>query len=152
MFGTSGVRGPVGDVVTAELALSVGRAVGVDADRVVVGRDVRETGDLLGDAVAAGLREAGTDVVDVGVASTPTIARAVGWQNADVGIAVTASHNPPADNGLKLWDETGKAFDRTSLETIERRIETDHVDLVGWDDVGSREAWPDATDRHVDEI
>lgn len=152
LFGTSGVRGPVGDVVTAELALSVGRAVGVDADRVVVGRDVRETGDLLVDAVAAGLRESGTDVVDVGVATTPTIARSVGWRDADLGIAVTASHNPPADNGLKLWDETGKALDRDSLSTIEERIEVGETDLVAWDAVGERTSWTEATDRHVDAL
>ncbi|MFC3956969.1 phosphopentomutase/phosphoglucosamine mutase [Halovivax cerinus] len=152
LFGTSGVRGPVGDAVTAELALSVGRAVGVDADRVVVGRDVRETGDLLVDAVAAGLRESGTDVVDVGVATTPTIARSVGWRHADRGIAVTASHNPPADNGLKLWDETGKALDRDSLATIERRIEHDETALVAWDDVGDRVTWSEAIDQHVEAI
>ncbi len=152
LFGTSGVRGPVGETVTAELALSIGRAVGSDADRVVVGRDVRESGELLASAVATGLRECGADVVDVGVASTPTIARSVGWREADAGIAVTASHNPPEDNGLKLWSASGRAFDRESLAAVERRIETDDYALAAWNGLGSRETWADAVDRHVEAL
>ena len=90
MFGTSGIRGPVGETVTASLALSVGRALGVDADRVVIGRDPRESGKPLVDALAAGLCESGVDVVDLGLAATPTVARAVGWEDADAGVVVTA--------------------------------------------------------------
>ncbi len=138
MFGTSGVRGPVGETVTADLALSVGRAVGIDADRVVVGRDPRESGRLLIDALAAGLRESGTDVVDVGLAATPTVARGVGWTGADAGVAVTASHNPPPDNGLKLWQPTGQAFDTDARERIADRVREDAADLVPWDRVGDR--------------
>ncbi|MFB6142291.1 MAG: phosphoglucosamine mutase [Halorientalis sp.] len=148
MFGTSGIRGPVGEDVTAALALSVGRAVGVDADRVVVGRDPRESGALLTDALAAGLRESGTDVVDLGLAATPTVARAVGWEDADAGVAVTASHNPPQDNGLKLWRPDGRAFDESRRETVSRRVEADESDLRPWDALGERTA-RDAADRHV---
>ncbi|MFC6765765.1 phosphoglucosamine mutase, partial [Natrinema soli] len=69
MFGTSGIRGTVGEEVTAELALSVGRAVASDGyDRVVVGRDARESGKVLTDALTAGLRECGADVLEAGVA------------------------------------------------------------------------------------
>ncbi len=147
MFGTSGIRGPVGETVTADLALSVGRAVGVDADRVVVGRDPRESGQLLTDALAAGLRESGTDVVDLGLAATPTVARAVAWEDADAGAAITASHNPPQDNGIKLWQPSGQAFDEPRRTTITDRIESDAADLAAWDGLGTRER-TDATDRH----
>ncbi|WP_394348661.1 phosphopentomutase/phosphoglucosamine mutase [Halovivax sp.] len=149
LFGTSGVRGPVGETVTAELALSVGRAVGSAAARVVVGRDVRESGAVLESAVHAGVRECGADVVDVGVASTPTIARSVGWRGADAGIAITASHNPPEDNGLKLWSASGRAFDRDRLAAVERRIERGEYELAAWNEIGSYESWSEATDRHV---
>ena len=152
LFGTSGVRGPVGETVTCELALSIGRAVGSGTDRVVVGRDVRESGRMLAAAVTAGLRECGADVVDVGVASTPTIARSVAWCEADAGIAVTASHNPPEDNGLKLWTERGKTYDPAALDAVERRIEAEEYDLVAWDAVGSIERWSGAGDRHVEAI
>ncbi|RRJ28590.1 phosphoglucosamine mutase [Halocatena pleomorpha] len=149
MFGTSGIRGPVGEEVTAELALAVGRAVGVDADRIVMGRDARESGTVLADAFAAGVREVGADVVDLSLASTPTVARAVGWYDADAGCSITASHNPPEDNGLKLWQPDGQAFDAELRETIEARVrEGVASDLRKWDEQGSYTT-ADATERHI---
>ncbi|MFB6164403.1 MAG: phosphoglucosamine mutase [Haloarculaceae archaeon] len=151
MFGTSGIRGPVGETVTADLALSVGRAVGIDADRVVVGRDPRESGRLLTDALTAGLRESGTDVVDLGLAATPTVARAVAWEGADAGVSVTASHNPPADNGIKLWQRSGQAYDEALRETIEERLASDAAALRSWDALGERSR-ADARERHADAL
>ena len=147
MFGTSGIRGPVGEEVTAALALDVGRALGAETDRVVVGRDPRESGRLLTDALAAGLRECGTDVVDLGLAATPTVARAVAWEGADAGAAVTASHNPPADNGIKLWQRSGQAFDAPMRERVAERVRAGESDLAAWDGLGDRTA-ADATARH----
>ncbi|MFB6192418.1 MAG: phosphoglucosamine mutase [Haloarculaceae archaeon] len=165
LFGTSGIRGPVGGTVTAELALRVGRAVGrgvgpdatetdgnADDRRVVVGRDARDSGRALADALAAGIREVGTDVVDVGRAATPTVARAVGWADAIAGVAVTASHNPPADNGLKPWGPSGRAFDPAACARVEGALGSG-AGLVGADGVGDRrrrEEW--ATERHVDAL
>ena len=147
MFGTSGIRGPVGEEVTAGLALAVGRALGAETDRVVVGRDPRESGRLLTDALAAGLRECGTDVVDLGLAATPTVARGVAWEDADAGAAVTASHNPPADNGIKLWQPSGQAFDAPMRERVADRVRAGEPTLASWDALGGRTA-ADATDRH----
>lgn len=138
MFGTSGIRGPVGEDVTASLALSVGRALGVDTERVVVGRDPRRSGELLLDALTAGLRESGVDVIDLGMAATPTIARGVGWEGADAGVVVTASHNPPQDNGIKLWQPSGQAFDAQLRERIETRVRNDESELVSWVRLGTR--------------
>jgi phosphoglucosamine mutase len=157
LFGTSGVRGPVGEEVTAALALDVGRAVGTDLAargdprRVVVGRDPRESGELLVDALAAGLRETGADVVDVGVASTPTVARAVAWESAGAGASVTASHNPAPDNGIKLWQPSGQAYDIARREEIERRVGADDHALAAWDGLGARTT-ADAATRHVDHL
>ena len=151
MFGTSGIRGPVGEAVTADLALSVGRALGAGADRVVVGRDPRESGELLLDALAAGLRETGTDVIDLGPAATPTVARAVGWEDCDAGVSVTASHNPPPDNGLKLWQPSGQAFDAPRRARITERVESGDWTLEPWDGLGARES-ADATERHVEAL
>ena len=119
-FGTSGIRGRVGADIDAELALTVGRALAGETDRVVVGRDARTSGPTLVDALASGLTECGTDVIDVGVASTPTVARAIATWDADAGVAVTASHNPPQDNGLKLWQPSGQAFDQSRTEPPRR--------------------------------
>ncbi|WP_299262343.1 phosphoglucosamine mutase [Halorientalis sp.] len=148
MFGTSGIRGPVGQTVTADLALSVGRALGVETDRVVVGRDPRESGELLTDALTAGLCESGTDVLDLGLAATPTVARTVAWDDADAGVSITASHNPPTDNGIKLWQASGQAFDADRRETISRRVREDAADLQAWDGLGDRRDAA-ARERHV---
>lgn len=151
MFGTSGIRGRVGDEVTAQLGVQLGEAVAEwGAERVVIGRDPRESGTYLSAAVRSGLRQAGTDVIELGLAATPTIARAVSWRNADAGVAVTASHNPPPDNGFKLWLPSGQAFRPDDQAEIEKYLETG-VDGTAraWDDVGTREAWSGATDRHA---
>ncbi|MEM4779991.1 MAG: phosphoglucosamine mutase [Halalkalicoccus sp.] len=153
LFGTSGIRGPVGDVVTGDLALSVGRAVASEgAGRVVIGRDPRESGEWLCEAATAGARECGADVLDAGMVATPTLARAVGREDADAGIVVTASHNPPEDNGLKLWNPSGQAFDAGQSEAIEARIESGEYDLGGWDAGGDRTLLENATERHAEEL
>jgi phosphoglucosamine mutase len=149
MFGTSGVRGPVGDAVTAETALSVGRALGTTGrDRVVVGRDPRTSGPLLADALSAGLRETGADVVRLGLAATPTVARAVAARDADAGVSVTASHNPPADNGLKLWQPSGQAFDTPMQDAIADVVAAESYDLRPWDGLGEETAWTGARAAH----
>jgi phosphoglucosamine mutase len=152
MFGTSGIRGRVGEDVTADLALSVGRALSVAADRVVVGRDARESGAFLADALTAGLQECGTDVVDLGRAATPTVARSVAWRDADAGVVVTASHNPARDNGIKLWSPSGQAFDEAKREAMTDRIESGAGDPEAWDAAGDRTEWAGAFDRHVETL
>mgnify|MGYP000353676415 FL=1 len=151
MFGTSGIRGAVGDEVTASLALSIGRALGVDAETVVVGRDARESGHTLLDALTAGLRETGTDVVDLGLAATPTVARGVGWRDADAGVVVTASHNPATDNGVKLWQPSGQAFDSALQDEIAERVHAEDPALVPWDELGER-VHRDGRQRHTDAL
>jgi len=153
MFGTSGIRGRVGDEVTAGLALSVGRAVASEGyERVVVGRDVRDSGAMLVDAVSAGLCECGTDVVTVGVEATPTVARAIDPLEADAGVVVTASHNPATDNGIKLWNPSGKAFGPDQRDAIERRIREDDYELAAWDGVGGRTSHDGVRSIHADAL
>lgn len=154
MFGTSGIRGTVGETVTAELALSLGRAVGsaMHPESVVVGRDPRTTGPLLLDALSAGLRETGVDVIDIGVEATPTIARSIGWQGADFGIAVTASHNPPTDNGFKFWNPDGSAFDSAQRDMITDCVNADAFDLTDWTTVGTQSTWNGAREMHASAI
>lgn len=150
MFGTSGIRGPVGEEITAALALRVGRAL-ADYDRVVVGRDPRESGETLQAALTAGLRESGTDVIDLGVAATPTVGRAVEWENAGAGVVITASHNPPEDNGIKLWQPSGQAFDADLREQMTERIESEAATLADWDEFGEHST-VDHTETHRDTL
>lgn len=124
MFGTSGVRGRVGDEVTAALALDIGRALVTDgAQTVVLGRDARKSGQTLSRAVSAGITECGGNVIDVGVQPTPTVARTVVREEADAGVVVTASHNPAPDNGMKLWAADGRAFGEDANARITELVE-----------------------------
>jgi phosphoglucosamine mutase len=150
MFGTSGIRGEFGSDVTAGLAVDVGRALASEGnERVVVGRDPRESGLILVDALSAGLRECGTDVVRLGEVPTPTVARAIEWYDADAGVVVTASHNPPRDNGLKLWSADGSAVVGDEQASIAGRLERDAYDLQRWDELGDVETVCEARYRHA---
>ncbi|MEZ3115648.1 phosphoglucosamine mutase [Halobaculum sp. MBLA0147] len=153
MFGTSGVRGPIGEEITAETALAVGRALpSCGYDHVVVGRDPRETGAVLVDALASGVRECGGDVVELGLAATPTVARSVAELDADAGVSVTASHNPAPDNGLKLWTPSGQAFDERRRGEITACVENEAWEFADWDAFGDRRRDEDATERHRDAL
>jgi phosphomannomutase len=115
LFGTAGVRGDAETEVTPSLALAVGRAAADDGAEFVVGRDGRETGPALAAAVEAGLECGGADVVRVGQVPTPALAYASQGRR---GVMVTASHNPPADNGLKLFVD-GSEYDREAERAVE---------------------------------
>ena len=111
-IGVSGIRGVVGEFLTPALACSFAQAFGtyVRGGRVVLGRDTRKSGEMLTHAVASGLLAAGCEVVEVGILPTPTIQIYVAATHAQGGIAITASHNPPEYNALKLFNAQGLFF------------------------------------------
>jgi phosphoglucosamine mutase len=119
-FGTDGIRGLVGTDLTVELALALGRAVGHrlggNGAPVVLGRDTRRSGEMLGAALTAGLTATGTDVVDLGVVTTPCLVHASGSEPFAAGIMVSASHNPAPDNGLKVVVDGRKLSDEAEAE------------------------------------
>jgi phosphoglucosamine mutase len=130
LFGTDGVRGRANAELTPELALSVARAAAsVLADRdgtsrpvAVVGRDPRASGEMLEAAVVAGLASAGAEVLRVGVLPTPAIAHLTGRTDADLGVMLSASHNPMPDNGIKLFSRGGHKLPDAVEAAIERRV------------------------------
>ena len=130
LFGTAGIRGEAATEVTPSFALSVGRAAAADGDVFVVGRDGRETGSALAAAVEAGLESGGADVVRVGQVPTPALAWASRGRR---GVMVTASHNPPTDNGLKLFVD-GTEYDVAAERTVTDRVEdgTAPVEWAAW--------------------
>ena len=153
MFGTSGVRGEFGGEITIDLAVAIGRVLIADgAERIVLGRDPRTTGPILADALSASARESGGDIIDCGMVATPTLARAVAWRDAAAGVMITASHNPPEDNGIKLWTPSGMAFDEARRERIAALVETDEYEPADWDAVGEASEWDGATPRHHEAI
>lgn len=132
LFGTDGVRGLANDVLTAELALDLSVAAahvlgeaGAFADRqpiAVVGRDPRASGEFLEAAVVAGLASAGVNVVRVGVVPTPGVAFLTGSTTADLGVMLSASHNPMPDNGIKFFARGGSKLDDAVEDAIEQRM------------------------------
>jgi phosphomannomutase len=142
LFGTAGIRGDVGDAVTPSLALSVGRVVGQQAATagvdVVVGRDGRTTGPGLAAAVEAGVLSAGAAVERIGRVPTPALAFASRGRR---GVMLTASHNPPTDNGIKLFDDGGEYTDTQEADVSARVAESE--DLAAWD------RWGDAAEADV---
>jgi phosphomannomutase len=132
LFGTAGVRGPV-DRVTPELVASVGRAAARHADDgavFVVGRDGRTTGPALADAAAAGLQSGGGAVRRAGALPTPALAYASRGRR---GVMLTASHNPPGDNGVKLFAD-GVEYDRDAEAAVADRLDDGPVAWDAWGD------------------
>ena len=129
LFGTAGIRGAVDEKVTPELALAVGRAVGVDGDAVVVGYDGRETSPALASAVEAGVESAGGTVLRAGQVPTPALAFASRGRR---GVMITASHNPAHDNGIKLFVD-GTEYDSEAERRIEDRVASG-TDTASWDE------------------
>jgi phosphoglucosamine mutase len=127
LFGTDGVRGVAGEFLTAELALALARAatgrVGSGPVRALVVRDTRESGEMLEAAVAAGIAAAGGDALLGGIAPTPAAPLLIGRHGFDLGVVISASHNPYRDNGVKFFGPDGfKLDDRAELE-IEAALE-----------------------------
>ena len=133
LFGTDGIRGLAnGETLTAEIAVDVAVAAAhilVESSsnkgkrpRAVVGQDSRASGEFLEAAVAAGLASAGIDVYRVGVLPTPAIAYLVGESGADLGVMISASHNPMPDNGIKLFSRGGGKLDDAIEAAIEKRM------------------------------
>jgi phosphoglucosamine mutase len=128
-FGTDGVRGPFGGpVVNVSFAARLGYAAGVWAGgkgSALIGRDTRASGETLAAAVAAGLRAAGVEPIQLGVVPTPAVARAVRTEGATLGVVVTASHNPASDNGIKFFAASGIKLTDADEEAIESLLPAD---------------------------
>jgi len=160
LFGTDGVRGLAnGDLLTPELAVALSAAAAhvlAERDRshrpvAVVGRDPRASGEMLECAVVAGLTAAGADAVRVGVLPTPAVAFLVGALNADLGVMISASHNPMPDNGIKLFAAGGHKLPDAVEHAVEAR-----VDEVGFRPTGAAigrvRDLPDAGARYGDHL
>jgi len=132
LFGTDGIRGLANRELTAELALDVAVAAAhilVESlgstktrPRAIVGQDSRASGEFLEAAVVAGLTSAGVDVYRVGVIPTPAVAFLVAESGADLGVMISASHNPMPDNGIKIFARGGGKLDDALEVAIENRI------------------------------
>jgi phosphomannomutase/phosphoglucomutase len=152
VFGSSGVRGVANETLTPAFALEIAQAAGTvfAADRVALARDTRLTGEVLGDAVAAGLGSVGADVYRLGVAPTPAL-QAYCAREGVPGVMVTASHNPPAYNGIKLVGDDGVELTRDRLEAVEDSLAVG-PSLSDWNDTGHTTRVDGARDRYREQL
>ncbi|KQP09621.1 phosphoglucosamine mutase [Methylobacterium sp. Leaf99] len=142
-FGTDGIRGRANGVITPELALKVGQAAGIifqrgdHRHRVVIGKDTRLSGYMIETALIAGFTSVGMDVLQLGPMPTPAVAMLTRSMRADIGVMISASHNPFEDNGIKLFGPDGfKLSDEVERE-IEALIDGElHKRLSGSRDLG----------------
>jgi phosphoglucosamine mutase len=156
LFGTDGVRGLANADLTPELALSVAAAAArvlVEHDSshrpvAVVGRDPRASGEMLQAAVSAGLTSAGADVMQLGVLPTPALAHLVGELGADVGVMISASHNPMPDNGIKLFAAGGHKLPDHIEDEVEAHMGVDFPRPTGAG-VGRVYDIADSLDRYI---
>ncbi|MDM7275326.1 MAG: phosphoglucosamine mutase [Thermoprotei archaeon] len=135
LFGTDGVRGLTGLELTPEFALRFGRAIGGffgPGSRIIVGRDVRAGGDIILSAVVSGLLSEGVKVYNANLIPTPALQYSVKSMGYDGGVMVTASHNPPEYNGIKVIAPDGVEVDKEDEEAIEELYFKGHSSKLEW--------------------
>ena len=151
LFGTFGVRRVANKVLTPEFASKIAAAYGTKVKgTIAIGSDPRTSSEMIKHAVTAGLLSAGCNVVDLGTLPTPAVQYAV-RQYYDGGIMVTASHNPPKYNGLKLLDKDGIGTPDDLEEEIEDLYFNDKQERVSWDQIGKAYK-RNVTDEYIDEV
>src|ERR687883_1335103 len=154
MVSVSGVRGRVGEALTPEIVARFAAGFGAWAAgksgtrRIVVGRDSRVSGPMFHRATVAALQSVGCDVVDVGLAPTPTIQLAVEDSHAAGGLAITASHNPIEWNALKFIGPSGLFLDAEEGAEMRRAMER-AIPRATWDRLGTVTPDRDAVGRHI---
>jgi len=153
LFGSSGVRGLANVDLTPALACKVGLAVAAyaNARKALVARDTRVSGAMLEDALVSGLLASGVNVTLAGVVPTPVLAYLTKALQADVGFMLTASHNPPMYNGIKIFSGDSVSYANESQDAVERIIDAGNFALAEWRGVGST-ALADVTHLYIEMI
>jgi phosphoglucosamine mutase len=154
LFGTDGVRGVANRELSPELVMALGRAAGAwlrrrsPRPKLVIGRDTRQSGDLLQSAVVAGLLSSGADVVATGILPSPAVAFLTIQEHADAGAVISASHNPPEDNGIKFFGPDGFKLTEQDEGEIEKLVDA-AIDVTTGERVGTIDSIKNAADRYV---
>src|SRR6056297_1496471 len=153
VFGSSGTRGVANEALTPEFVLKVAKAAGTvwRSDRVAGARDTRATGEMLADAAASGLASVGADVDRLGIIPTPG-AQAYGEREETPVVMITASHNPPEYNGVKLIGTDGVELAVEELERIEQKFLAEKFDSVPWSQTGDSRRVEGARREYVEAL
>jgi phosphomannomutase len=138
LFGTSGIRGSIIEKSTPDLALGLGRALGsfLNGEGIVgVGVDARTSREMLRSALVGGLLSTGVNVIDLGIAPMPTVAYYSTADGVSSSVIITASHNPPTDNGFKFF-VSGREFIRSEEVFLENSVYNKDYRVASWDKIG----------------
>jgi phosphoglucosamine mutase len=156
LFGTSGIRGKLGSDITLELAIDIGRAIatyaGGKGSKIVLGYDSRTSNIMIENAVTAGILECGGNVLKLGMAPTPLVGYATMKLEANAGVMITASHNPPEYNGIKLWNTDGMAYRQEQERAIEEIIHKKSFKTVSWEDIGKIVLEEEVVSHYMEDI
>ena len=149
LFGTAGIRGTLWEKVTPNLAMDIGKAVGtyIEGETVVVARDGRTSSVMLKNALISGLLSTGTEVLDADLIPTPALAWAT-RENGDAGVMITASHNPPTDNGIKVFNGDGTEFYVEQEKELEELVFSGNFRKAAWNEIKTVKAL-DVIDEYI---
>ena len=138
LFGTSGIRGIANREVTSELALKVGLALAtyIENGSFLVARDTRVSGEMIENALTAGILAGGANANKLGIAPTPALAFLTKKHGLNAGVMITASHNPPEYNGIKIFNSDSTGLNEKQQEEIEKIIEHENFRLAEWNKIG----------------
>ncbi len=150
-FGSSGIRGLANIDITPTLAQRVGAAIATihEGGACIIGRDARHTGPMLEAALTSGVNAAGGDVYQVGLVPTPVAAWMIMETGTNTGVEITASHNPPPYNGLKVFNKQGMSLTIGEQLQVEEVLENERYDWADWNRVGGVEEL-EAIEPYVD--
>ena len=132
IFGTDGIRGRFNEEITYSLAYKVGYALGSTLDKknpILIGRDTRISGDILLQAIAQGINESGKKFINLGICPTPAIPFLIKQEKLSSGVMISASHNPPEYNGIKIFDHNGQKISRNFENKIQKLIEESNKNI-----------------------
>jgi phosphoglucosamine mutase len=151
LFGTRGIRGPIDTKVKPELALKLGLSLAsqVGGGEVVIAKDSRTSGGMLSNALTAGLLAGGSDVVDIGLAPSPCVAFTTREMGARAGVIITASHNPPTDNGFAFYGPDGMEFLTEQELDLENLVFGEQFKRASWDSLGNVHLYPDSIPNYI---
>jgi phosphoglucosamine mutase len=149
LFGSSGIRDVV-DKEFLQLMFEVGLAVGNSCSSALIGCDSRTSSDAVKYAFLSGLLSGGAAASDAGLVPTPTLAYSA--RHFEVGAMVTASHNPPQYNGIKLVNPDGSAFDSAQRDKVEKMLSAKSFNLASWENMAKCSAYAEPVEKHAERI
>ena len=154
IISVSGLRGIIGQTLTPEIACRYVAAFASELPPgpVLIGRDGRSTGAMLRDGIASALAACGRQCVDLDIAATPTVGVAVKTHAAAGAVQISASHNPPAYNGIKLFGADGRVLDAVTGEAIRQAYVAGQADWCSYDRVGQMTRDPDPHQSHLEKV